>query len=92
MFKTYNKQNNTYTRYIHISEIEAALEKMKKISSRVQYKSFNDIPEGNQVEDYHLTIDDAKSLEKLFDEYVNMANLVIDRTYRRRRRGPLCGI
>lgn len=66
MLKTYDKQNNTYTRYIHISEIEAALEKMKKISSRVQYKSINDIPDGNQVEDYHLTIDDAKSLEKMF--------------------------
>ena len=66
MLKTYDKQNNTYTRYIHISEIEAALEKMKKISSRVQYKSFDDIPEGNQVEDYHFTIDNAKSLEKLF--------------------------
>lgn len=66
MLKTYDKQNNTYTRYIHISEIEAALEKMKKISSRVQYKSIDDIPEGNQVEDYHLTIDDAKSLEKMF--------------------------
>ena len=66
MLKTYDKQNNTYTRYIHISEIEAALEKMKKISSRVQYKSIDDIPDGNQVEDYHLTIDDAKSLEKMF--------------------------
>lgn len=66
MLKTYDKQNNTYTRYIHISEIEAALEKMKQISSRVQYKSIDDIPEGNQVKDYHLTIDDAKSLEKMF--------------------------
>ncbi|MBQ8677174.1 MAG: ankyrin repeat domain-containing protein [Alphaproteobacteria bacterium] len=66
MFKTYNKENNTYSRYIHISEIEATLEKMKKISSRVQYKSIDDIPDGNQVEDYHLTIDDAKSLEKMF--------------------------
>ena len=66
MFKTYNKENNSYTRYIHTSEIEAALEKMKKISSRVQYKSFDDIPDGNQVEDYHLVIDDAKSLEKMF--------------------------
>ena len=66
MFKTYDKQNNTYTRYIHISKIEAALEKMKKISSRVQYKSIDDIPEGNQIKDYHITIDDAKSLEKLF--------------------------
>lgn len=66
MLKTYNKENNTYTRYVHISEIEAALEKMKKISSRVQYKSFNDIPDGKQVEEYHLIIDDAKSLEKMF--------------------------
>ena len=66
MLKTYDKQKNTYTRYIHISEIESALEKMKKISSRVQYKSIDDIPDGNQVEDYHLTIDDAKSLEKMF--------------------------
>jgi ankyrin repeat protein len=66
MLKTYDKQNNTYTSYIHISEIEAALEKMKKISSRVQYKSIDDIPDENQVEDYHLTIDDAKSLEKMF--------------------------
>lgn len=66
MLKTYDKQNNTYTRYIHISEIESALEKMKKISSRVQYKSIDDIPDGNQVEDYHLTIDDAKSLENMF--------------------------
>jgi len=49
MFKTYNKENNTYSRYIHISEIEAALEKMKKISSRIQYKSIDDIPEGNQI-------------------------------------------
>ena len=66
MIKKYNKIDGSYTRYIHISEIEAALEKMKKISSRVQYKSFDDIPEGNQVEDYHFTIDDAKSLEKMF--------------------------
>ena len=68
MIKKYNKIDNSYTRYIHISEIEAALEKMKKISSRVQYKSIDDIPDGNQVEDYHLTIDDAKSLEKMFTD------------------------
>ena len=49
MFKTYNKENNTYSRYIHISEIEDALEKMKQISSRIQYKSIDDIPEGNQA-------------------------------------------
>lgn len=46
--------------------MKATLEKMKKISSRIQYKSIDDIPEGNQIEDYHLTIDDAKSLEKMF--------------------------
>ena len=66
MLKTYNKENNTYSRYFHVSEIEAALEKMKKISSRIQYKSIDDIPEGNQIEDYNLTIDDAKSLERMF--------------------------
>lgn len=66
MFKTYNKENNTYSRYIHISEIEATLEKMKKISSRIQYKSIDDISEGNQIEDYHVTIDDANSLERMF--------------------------
>lgn len=49
MFKTYNKENNTYSRYFHVSEIEATLEKMKKISSRIQYKSIDDIPEGNQI-------------------------------------------
>ena len=66
MLKTYNKENNTYSRYIHISEIEAALEKMKQISSRVEYKPFDEIPDKNQLEDYHVTIDDANSLEKMF--------------------------
>ena len=65
---TYNKQTNTYSRYIHKSEIEATLEKMKAISSRVQYKSIDDLPEGKQLEDFHLIIDDATSLEKLFSE------------------------
>lgn len=65
---TYNKQTNTYSRYIHKSEIEATLEKMKAISSRVQYKSIDDLPEGKQLEDFHLIIDDATSLEKLFAE------------------------
>ena len=40
MLKTYNKGNNTYSRYFHVSEIEAALEKMKQISSRVEYRPF----------------------------------------------------
>ena len=65
---TYNKQTNIYSRYIHKSEIEATLEKMKAISSRVQYKSIDDFPEGKQLEDFHLIIDDATSLEKLFSE------------------------
>ena len=65
---TYNKQTNTYSRYIHKSEIEATLEKMKAISSRVQYKSIDDLPEGKQLEDFHLIIDDTSSLEKLFAE------------------------
>ena len=66
MLKTYNKENNTYSRYFHVSEIEAALEKMKQISSRVEYRPFDEIPNRNQIEDYHLTIDDANSLEKMF--------------------------
>jgi len=66
MLKTYNKENNTYSRYFHVSEIEAALEKMKQISSRVEYKPFDEIPDKNQLEDYHVTIDDANSLEKMF--------------------------
>ena len=65
---TYNQETNTYSRYIHKSEIEATLEKMKAISSRVQYKSIDDFPEGKQLEDFHLIIDDATSLEKLFAE------------------------
>ena len=65
---TYNQETNTYSRYIHKSEIEATLEKMKAISSRVQYKSIDDLPEGKQLEDFHLIIDDATSLEKLFSE------------------------
>ena len=66
MLKTYNKDNNTYSRYFHVSEIEAALEKMKQINSRVEYRPFDEIPNRNQIEDYHVTIDDAKSLEKMF--------------------------
>lgn len=66
MLKTYNKENNTYSRYFHVSEIEAALEKMKAISNRVEYKPFDEIPDKNQLEDYHVTIDDAESLEKMF--------------------------
>lgn len=65
MLKTYNKENNTYSRYFHVSEIEAALEKIKQISSRVEYKPFDEIPDKNQLEDYHVTIDDANSLEKM---------------------------
>ena len=68
MLKTYNKENNTYSRYFHVSEIEAALEKMKQISSRVEYKPFDEIPDKNQLEDYHVTIDDANSLEKMFND------------------------
>ena len=49
MFKTYNKENNTYSRYFHVSEIEAALERMKQISSRVEYRPFDEIPNRNQI-------------------------------------------
>ena len=66
MLKTYNKENNTYSRYFHVSEIEAALEKMKQISSRVEYRPFDEIPNINQIEDYHVIIDDAESLERMF--------------------------
>lgn len=66
MLKTYNKENNTYSRYFHVSEIEAALEKMKAISSCKEYKPFDEIPDRNQLEDYHVTIDDANSLERMF--------------------------
>ena len=66
MLKTYNKENNTYSRYFHVSEIEAALEKMKQISSRVEYRPFDEIPNRNQIEDYHVIIDDANSLERMF--------------------------
>lgn len=68
MLKTYNQNTDTYSRYIHKSEIEATLEKMKAISSRVKYKSIDDLPEGNQLKDFHLVIDEANSLEKLFAE------------------------
>lgn len=39
---------------------------MKAISSRVKYKSFDEVPNRNQIEDYHVTINDANSLEKMF--------------------------
>ena len=66
MFETYNNQTNTYNRYIHIPEMEDELEKLEKISNRIHYKNFDDLPEGKQLDDLNVTIDDAKSLEKLF--------------------------
>ena len=66
MLKTYNKENNTYSRYFHVSEIETALEKMKQISSRVEYRPFDELPNRNQIEDYHVIIDDDNSLERMF--------------------------
>lgn len=68
MIKSYNKNTNTYSRYYHISEIETALNELKKISSRVQYKPFDEIPDTNKTEEYHLLVDDAKSIEKLMTD------------------------
>lgn len=39
---------------------------MKAISSRVKYKPFDGVPNRNQIEDYHVTINDANSLENMF--------------------------
>ena len=64
MLEKYNKEDNSYTHYIHISEFEKFCEGVKKISNRIQYKTFGE--EANESDfsgEYHLIIDDAESLE-----------------------------
>lgn len=65
---TFNPENQTYSKLIHIDEFPEMQKKMKQISSRVEYKPFDEIPDKNQLEDYHVTIDDANSLEKMFTD------------------------
>ncbi len=66
MIRQFNQTDGSYTNYIPLAEMENELEKLKQISNRIHYKNFDDLPEGKQLEDLNVTIDDAKSLEKLF--------------------------
>lgn len=42
MLEKYNKEDNSYTHYIHISEFEKFCEGVKKISNRIKYKTFGE--------------------------------------------------
>ena len=65
MFKKYNKEDNTYANYIHISELDKTLEALKRIKGRIKYETFGKEPDESSLKDeYHLIIDDAKSLEE----------------------------
>jgi len=62
MLKEYNKEDNTCANYIHIDELEKTLEALKRISGRIKYETFGKQPD--EKGEYHLIIDDAKSLEE----------------------------
>lgn len=65
MFKKYNKEDNTYANYIHISELDKTLEALKRIKGRIKYETFGKEPDESSLKgEYHLIIDDAKSLEE----------------------------
>lgn len=66
MIRQFNQTDGSYTNYIPLAEMEDELEKLKQISNRIHYKNFDDLPEGKQLENLNVTIDDAKSLEKMF--------------------------
>ena len=64
MLKKYNKEDNTCTNYIHIDDLEKTLEALKRISGHIKYETFGKQPdESSSKGEYHLVIDDAKSLE-----------------------------
>ena len=72
MLEKYNKEDNSYTHYIHISELEKFCEGVKKISNRIKYKTFGEEPnESDFNEEYHLIIDDAESLEDCIKTQAN---------------------
>ncbi len=62
MLKKYNKEDNTCANYIHIDELEKTLEALKRISGRIKYETFG--KQSDEKGEYHLIIDDAKSLEE----------------------------
>lgn len=66
MLHQYNKTDDIYNNYIHLSELEKSLEALKKISGRIKYETFGELPSDMEKEDdvYHIIIDDAESLEK----------------------------
>ena len=72
MLEKFNKEDNNYTHYIHISEFEKFCKGVKKISDRIQYKTFGEEANENYFsEEYHLIIDDAKSLEDCIKTQAN---------------------
>ena len=72
MIEKFNQEDNSYTNYIHISELEKFCEGVKKISDRIKYKTFGEEPnESDFNEEYHLIIDDAKSLEDCIKTQAN---------------------
>ena len=65
MFKKYNKADNTYANYIHISELDKTLEALKRINGRIKYETFGKEPDESSLKgEYHLIINDVKSLEE----------------------------
>lgn len=72
MLEKYNKEDNSYTHYIHISEFEKFCEGIKKVSNRIKYKTFGEEPnESDFSGEYHLIIDDAESLEDCIKTQAN---------------------
>lgn len=73
MIRQYNKTDGSYNNYIHLSEIEKTLEAVKKISGRIKYETFGELPSDEEKEDdvYHIIIDDAESLAKFIETKMN---------------------
>ena len=72
MIEKFNQEDNSYTHYIHISELEKFCEGVKKISNRIKYKTFGEEPnESDFSGEYHLIIDDAESLEDCIKTQAN---------------------
>ena len=66
MIRQYNKTDGSYNNYIHLTEIEKTLEAVKKISGRIKYETFGELPSDEEQNDdvYHIVIDDAESLDQ----------------------------
>ena len=72
MIEKFNQEDNSYTHYIHISEFEKFCEGVKKISNRIKYETFGEEPDESEFNgEYHLIIDDAKSLEDCIKTQAN---------------------